>query len=160
MIGYIHTIRNYRQLQRYRWSTHFTVHRCTHAPGFSVFTSRILTTDLSQSHYHFKSYIKSSLHRLIPFLTLFSNCQFRRLDSIQFLNSQAHIPADWRLETRLHWTASTAHFFITTLHGPRRKHIHSVIGKVCLQRRCIATEVTRLFLAYSLPLEYDYLVVA
>jgi hypothetical protein len=76
----------------------FTV---THALGFSVFTSRILATDLSQSHCHFKSHVKSSSHSLIPFLLLICNCQFRRLDSIQFLCSQAHILADWRLETRL-----------------------------------------------------------
>jgi hypothetical protein len=45
--------------------------------------------------------MKFSFHRLIPLLPLFCNCQFRRLDSIQFLSSQAHIPAGWRLETRL-----------------------------------------------------------
>jgi hypothetical protein len=45
--------------------------------------------------------MKSSLHSLIPFLPLFCNCQFRRLDSIQFLCSQAHIQAGWRLETQL-----------------------------------------------------------
>jgi hypothetical protein len=51
--------------------------------------------------------MKSSLHRLIHFFPLFCNCQFRRLDSIQFLCSQVHIPAGWRLETRLtllNWT--------------------------------------------------------
>jgi hypothetical protein len=32
----------------------------THALGFSVFTSRILATDLSQSHCNFKSHMKSS----------------------------------------------------------------------------------------------------
>jgi hypothetical protein len=34
----------------------------------SVFTSRILTTDLSQSHCNFNSHMKSSCHSLIPFL--------------------------------------------------------------------------------------------
>jgi hypothetical protein len=72
----------------------FTV---THALGFSVFTSRILATELQQSRCHFKSQMESSLHSLIPFLPSFFNCQFRRLDSIQF---QAHIPAGWRPETR------------------------------------------------------------
>jgi hypothetical protein len=46
--------------------------------------------------------MKSSLHRLIPFLPLLCNCQFRRHDSIRFLCSQVHILAGWRLETRLH----------------------------------------------------------
>jgi hypothetical protein len=36
---------------------------------------------------------------LIPVLP-FCSCQFRRLDSVQFLRSQAHIPAGWRSETR------------------------------------------------------------
>jgi hypothetical protein len=66
--------------------------------------------------------MKSSFHSLIPFLPLFCSCQFRRLDSIQFLCSKAHISAGWRLETRLFCTIYAAeYFFITTLHGPRRK---------------------------------------
>jgi hypothetical protein len=40
----------------------------THALRFSVFTSRILVTDSSQSHSNFKSQIKTSSHSLIPFL--------------------------------------------------------------------------------------------
>jgi hypothetical protein len=47
----------------------FTV---THALGFSVFTSRILPTDLSLSHCNFKAHMKFSLHSLIYFLPLFS----------------------------------------------------------------------------------------
>jgi hypothetical protein len=69
--------------------------------GLSAFTSRILATGLSQSHCNFKLHMKPSFHILIHFLPLFWNCQFRRLDSIQFLCSQAHIPAGWRLETQL-----------------------------------------------------------
>jgi hypothetical protein len=34
-------------VQRYRWSTQFTVHRHTHTLGFSVFTSRILAKDFN-----------------------------------------------------------------------------------------------------------------
>jgi hypothetical protein len=45
--------------------------------------------------------MKSAFHNLIPFLPLFSNCQFRRLDSVQFLCSQAHILEGWCLGTRL-----------------------------------------------------------
>jgi hypothetical protein len=48
----------------------FTV---THALELSVFTSRILATDLSQSHCNFKSHMKSSCHSLIPFLTFLLN---------------------------------------------------------------------------------------
>jgi hypothetical protein len=47
----------------------FTV---THALEFPVFTSRILAMDLSQSHSHFRSHMKSVFHSGIPFLSLFS----------------------------------------------------------------------------------------
>jgi hypothetical protein len=132
MIGFIDTLYtllgttgNYSAIANLHTSQ-FTV---THALGFSVFTSRILTTDLSQSHCHFISHMKSSLHSLIPFLPLFCSCQFRRLDSVQ---SQAHIPASWRSETRLFTLdysfystsfCSAEHFLITTSHGPHGKHI-------------------------------------
>jgi hypothetical protein len=104
MIGfiapYIFTTWDYRQFGAIAilGTFQFTV---THALGFSAFTSRILATDLSQSHRHFKSHIQTSVHGLIHFLPLFCNCQLRGLDSIQFLWSQAHITAGWRPETRL-----------------------------------------------------------
>jgi hypothetical protein len=41
-----------------------------HALGFSVFTGRILASDLSQSHCHFNSHMLYSWHSLIPFLPL------------------------------------------------------------------------------------------
>jgi hypothetical protein len=91
---YTFTVRDYTQLQRYRYSAHCTL-------GFSVFTSRILAVDLSHSFCNFKSHMKPSFHSLIPFLPIFCSSQFRRLDSVQFFCSHAHIPADWRLETRL-----------------------------------------------------------
>jgi hypothetical protein len=73
-----------------------------HEVGFSVFTSRIRATDFSDSHCHFNSHMKSSLHRLIPFLPLFCKCQFRGLDSALSTavlysvasNSKSH--CDWR----------------------------------------------------------------
>jgi hypothetical protein len=68
-------------------------------------------------HCHFKSHVKSSFHSLIPFLPLFCSCQFRRLDSIQFLCSQAHTTAGWHIETRLtslNWTLLYNHFERTT----------------------------------------------
>jgi hypothetical protein len=105
LIGFIttlftHSSRDYRQysaiadLQTFQFTF-------THALGFPVFTRRILATDLSESHCNFKSHMKSSFHGQIHFLSLFCSCQFRRLDSIQFLCSQAHIPAGLRPETRL-----------------------------------------------------------
>jgi hypothetical protein len=48
----------------------FTV---AHELGFTILTSRILATDLSQSHCHFNSHVKSTLHRRIPFLPFLLN---------------------------------------------------------------------------------------
>jgi hypothetical protein len=79
----------------------------------------------------------SYFHSLIPFLPLFCNCEFWRLDSIQFLCSQAG-----RLASRNSTPFfSTEIFFITTFQGPHRKVSFSIVGKACLQRRCIATKV-------------------
>jgi hypothetical protein len=64
MIGFIDTLFT----QFYHWSTHFLVRSCAHTLGFSVFSSHILATDLSQSHCHFKSHANSSLYRRINFL--------------------------------------------------------------------------------------------
>jgi hypothetical protein len=127
-----HTTRNYRQYSAIAipHTSQFTV---TRALGFSVLTSRILATDLSQSHCHYKSHMKSSfqsnsLRSIIPQLQIPKT----RLDSIQFLCSQAHILADWRLEIRLFTSrlltlmdysfCSAEHFLITNLHGPHGKH--------------------------------------
>jgi hypothetical protein len=130
---YIHTARDYRQYSA-NAILHILEFTVAHALGFWVFISRVLATYLQQSHCHFKSHMKSSSHSLTPFLPLYCSCQFRRLDSVQILCSQAHIPAGWRLETR-HFTSrllfySAKHFLITTLHWPRRK-------QPVILRRCV-----------------------
>jgi hypothetical protein len=108
IVSYTFTTRDYRQYSAIAilHASQFTV---THALGFSVFTSRILATDLSQSHYHFKSHMKSSLYSLIPFLPILLN--------------HLRQPSP-ELDTALNLTAhlTTEHFFITTLHQPHRKH--------------------------------------
>jgi hypothetical protein len=63
---------------RYHHSTNFQF-TIAHALGLSVFTSCILTMDLSQSHCNFKSHMKSSCHSLIPFLPLFYKCQLNSI---------------------------------------------------------------------------------
>jgi hypothetical protein len=68
----IYSTRNYRQLQRYRYS-HILQFTVTHALGSSVFTSPILATDVWQSHCHFKSHMKTSFHSLIHFLPFLLN---------------------------------------------------------------------------------------
>jgi hypothetical protein len=70
----------------------------------SLTVSRSLATCLSQSHCNFKSHMESSFHALITFLPLLCDCQFRRLDSIQF---RAPILTGWRLEARPFTSDST-----------------------------------------------------
>jgi hypothetical protein len=124
----------------------------THTLVFSVFTSLILATDfnsLTVTVAHYEVFFAQP-NSLLAIILLTAN-------SIQFLCSQAHILAGWRLETRLD---STVLFFIIIMQGPRRKRSLSIVGKAWLQRRCIAMEVTRLLLEYSLPEECVYWVVA
>jgi hypothetical protein len=105
MIGFIapytFTTRDYRQYSAVA-VLHTFQFTATNTIGFSVFISRILATDLSQSHCNFKLHMKSSFHSLILFWPLFCSCQFRRLDSIQFLCPQANILSGLRLRTRLY----------------------------------------------------------
>jgi hypothetical protein len=105
--------------------------------------------------------MKSSLHRLIPFLPLFWNCQ---LNSIPL--SQAYIPAGWRLETQLSLATDSFRtllyndFALTTqktqpiycLEGVFTAPLHSngsysivscvfVAAGICLRSRCLAMNV-------------------
>jgi hypothetical protein len=117
----LHITRDYRQYCNIASliTLQFTV---KNALGFSVFTSRILAMDLYQSHCNFKSHMKSYFHSLIHLLSLFCNCQFRRLHLIRFLLSQAHILAGKCLATQLYSMLFDCRtFFTTTLNGPRRK---------------------------------------
>jgi hypothetical protein len=79
---FIHTVQDYRQYSAIAilHPFQFTV---THALGFSVFTSRILAVDISQSHCNFKSHVKSSFHSIILFLPIPKT----RLNSIPLLQS-------------------------------------------------------------------------
>jgi hypothetical protein len=74
MFGFIHTTRDCKQYSAIA-VLHTLQFAVTHALEFSVFTSRILATDLQQSHCHLKSHMKFSFHSLIPFLPLLCNCQ-------------------------------------------------------------------------------------
>jgi hypothetical protein len=69
---HIHTVRDYRHHSAVA-ILHTLLFTVTHALVFSVFTSRILATDLSQSHCDFKSHMKSSYHRVIPLLPFLLN---------------------------------------------------------------------------------------
>jgi hypothetical protein len=105
---YIHTVRDYRQYSAISilHTFQFTV---THTLGFSVFTSCILATDLSQSHCNFKSHVQSSCLSLIPFLP------FLQLP-ISGLNSTT---LDYC--SILHFVLSLCHFIIPQ-HGPHTEN--------------------------------------
>jgi hypothetical protein len=95
-----------------------SVHHCT-ALGFSVFTSRILATDLSRSHCDFKSRMKSSWHHLIPFL-LFLQLSIPRLPS----TTVVYFTVLCLLLLLLSWPT-----LITTLHGlctENRCHVNAI----------------------------------
>jgi hypothetical protein len=107
--------------------------------------------------------MKPSFLSLISFLPVFCNCQFLRLDSIQFLCSQAHVLAGWLLETRLtllDWTFLFNNFARTTqktqplycwkgvftapLHNNGSYSIVAcafVAAGMCLPSRCLAMNV-------------------
>jgi hypothetical protein len=105
-----HSPRNYRQYSAIAdlHTLQFTV---THAVVFSVFISRILATDLSQSHCNFKLHMKSSsFHSLIPYFIIPQLPILRtRLNSIPLLSSS--YPG--RLASR----NSTLHFSATVLYS-------------------------------------------
>jgi hypothetical protein len=115
----------------------FTV---AHALGFSVFTSRILVTDVSQSHCHFNSYMKSSWHSLIPFWPFL----FNRLG----LPSPELDPILFRLLFRTPFYSaftlllSCRTLLITTLHRPHGKH------RLLLSRLRICWSVTKQWMFY------------
>jgi hypothetical protein len=71
----------------------FTV---AHALGFSVFPCIVATVSLSVQITREVFFAQRN-----SFLPLFCNWQFRRLDAVQLLCSQADIPVTWRAETRL-----------------------------------------------------------
>jgi hypothetical protein len=63
-------------------------------------------------------------------MPLFCSCQFRRLDSVQFLCSQAHILADWHLESRL-----------TSLHGVELIIIYNHVAQIMQKAEFIVKKV-------------------
>jgi hypothetical protein len=113
----IHSYTSWLQaLQRYRYSTHFAVHRSTPL-GFSVFTSRILATDLSRSHCNLKSHIPF-FPRLIIFFFIILQLP------TQFCTKFRSRPAGFsKIDSILDSTnpvLSCRTLLLTTLHGPRR----------------------------------------
>jgi hypothetical protein len=133
---------------------YFTV---THALWLSVFTSRILVTDLLQTHCNFSThqvfFAESNIFLVIILQLPIPKTQLNWISSLQSLYP-GRLPS--RNSAQF---LSRELFFITTLHAPRKKHSLSIV-EMCLQRLCITKKVIRLLLAYALPWEFVYRVVA
>jgi hypothetical protein len=89
----------------------------THSLGFSVFTSHILATDLSESHCNFKSHLKFSLHRLISFVSFLLNHRLPSPELDPILSTTVVFSS-----TVLLLLLSSRTLLITILHGPHGKH--------------------------------------
>jgi hypothetical protein len=130
---YIHTVQDYRQDSAIA-ILHAFQFTAAHALGFSVFTIRILATNLSQSHCHFNSYMKSSWHSLIPF--------------VPFLLTHLRLPSpelnQVLLTTVLHsFYYCSSEFlcpFITPRHEPQGKH-PCIVKVACLLVRYLVMDV-------------------
>jgi hypothetical protein len=143
---HIHTTRDYRQ-----YSANADLHNLkfyvTYTLWFSVFTSRILATDIQQQHCHFKSLIKSSPPNFFLAIILQLPTQFNP-SAPKLISRQAGVPKLDSTRLRLY---TTEHFLITTLHGPPRKHSLNCLAMdvlllralvpagMCLPSRCLAT---------------------
>jgi hypothetical protein len=116
---------NYRAIA----DLHTSQFNVTQALGFSVFTSRILATDLSQSHWNFKSHIKSSLQSLIHFLPfLLSHLGLPSPELDQFLtNNRLQTSLLIRLLNTSLWPLFTDH----------AENTASVVKEVCVLNRWI-----------------------
>jgi hypothetical protein len=131
-----HTTRDYRQ-----YSAVADLHTfrliVPHALGFSIFTSRILATDLHLPPRHLKSHMKSSFHHLIPFLALILRLP-TQLSSKLISRQTGVLKLDPRLSTRLLCFYYFSYFpsdllcsFISPRHGPHGKH-PCIVKEACL----------------------------
>jgi hypothetical protein len=128
---YIHTARDYMQLQRYRWFTHFTVHRYTLVVSWQrIYHSLTVTSNNTWSLlFKHNSFLAIILQLPVP---------KTRFHSVPLL------PAGWRPETRhfisrllgrVFWLCP----FITPRHGPHKKLF--VVKEAYLLVRCLAMDV-------------------
>jgi hypothetical protein len=110
----------------------FTV---THVLEFSVFTSRILATDLHQSHCHFKSHVNSSSHSLVPFLSYCATANSVQLQAPKLLSRRAGVSSLGSVLNSITTLYSAEHFARNT------QKTASVIKEACLLIRYLAVDV-------------------
>jgi hypothetical protein len=108
--------------------------------GFSVFNSRILATDLSQSRCNFTTHMKSSSHRLIPFLPFFS---------VTFHCNLQNSTQSSRLLSCTPSRLLTAPFYNPSARTPRKTPCSS-FKDACLLVRYVAVDVLVLSRAHVL----------
>jgi hypothetical protein len=145
-IGWLDLLTPYTH--HYTTYTHFAVHHYTRTRVLSLYWScpgnGFIRVSLSLQITHEIFFAPPN-----SFLAIFLKLSISKT----LLNSVPLIPCSnpgrlaSRNSNRLECYFSIELFFITTLHGPRRKHSISIAGKVCLELRCIATEVSLLLLA-------------
>jgi hypothetical protein len=126
----IHIILDYRQYSAIS-ELHILQFTVTHAIGSPVFSSRILATDLSQSHCNFKSHVKSFCHSLItffPFLQL--PIPKTRLSSSRLLSTTVvkSVPS------------SDCALYKPSARTPRKTQF-SIVNDACLRVRYLAMDV-------------------
>jgi hypothetical protein len=119
----IHTTRDYRQYSAIT-DLHTVQFTITHALGFSVFTSRILATDLSQSHCNIWSLLFTAQFLPCYFFSVTLDCHLQ--NSTLYLTTHSN---DLLCPFITHW------------HGPRRKHSLAVVEKASLLIRCLTIDV-------------------
>jgi hypothetical protein len=157
---YIHKTRDYRQ-----YSSIDDVHNLQlilkYALGFSVFTNRILVTDLSQSHCKFKSNIKSSLHGLIPFLSFLLN--HPRLPSPEFdpililATSDPRYAASMRSDRKYRFLYCCEGVFRTPLHSNGSYSIAACVfvdAGICVPSRCLAMCIHVTIFFFCIPTDF------
>jgi hypothetical protein len=121
---HIHTARDYRKYSAIAdiHTFQFTV---THAIGYSVFTIRILATDLAPFYFNFKSHMKSSLRCLITFLPFLLNrlaLPSPELDPIPVPSRLLHFTTTVLYSHCTLFLLPRRTLLITTSHGPHGKH--------------------------------------
>jgi hypothetical protein len=136
MIGfiapYILTTRDYRQYSATVIYTLYGSPLRTHQ--VSVFTSRILATDLSQSLCNFKSHMRSSFHSLIPSLSLFST-QFNSCVP-KLISRQAGVP---KLYSSFH--SMPLNTSLWPLYTDHAENTAFIVKEGCLPICCLAVAV-------------------
>jgi hypothetical protein len=114
-------------MQRYHYSTHFQF-TAAHTLEFSICSSRILATDLSQSHCNFTSHMQPSFPSLIPFLPFLLDhlrLPSPELNSIPLLPSSISWPADVpKLNSSHHCSGHLLCPFISSRHGTQENSLY------------------------------------